>query len=228
MTYLIGDIHANIQELQSLLPLLKLQKGDELIFLGDYIDKFSYTRETLVLLEDLQAEYTCVFIKGNHEYIWEDYLNGNVARQEFLRAYGGLEALQGYGSDVQDAFHANDFPVLRDALSPYMRIIEKCKDWHIVGEYLAVHAGLLSEQYHQKDLVFTEKNFFVRPSSMETDKKYLDTYTLVGGHTFIDPEPTAYPGYINIDLGAGHKKYLGAFCIDTKTVIRSDGKTFSL
>ena len=101
-------------------------------------------------------------------------------------------------------------------------------DWHRIGEYLALHAGLLPEQYEQPSLRFLEKNFFVRPQDIPQEKRYLHRYTLVAGHTHLGTEPTVKRGYINIDLGAGYGKFLGALCVEEQIVMRSDGKEFPL
>ena len=41
--YIIGDLHANIEQLKMLLDIIRVKKDDTLIFLGDYIDKRRHT-----------------------------------------------------------------------------------------------------------------------------------------------------------------------------------------
>jgi len=227
MRYIIGDIHANVRELERLLGILSLQKGDSLIFLGDYINKLPDTRETLSLLLALKKEYACTFIKGNHDYMWDEYLNRKkIERQEFLLRYGGTEALRAYGEDVVKALENNDIPTIARALQPYLDLMKEMKDWHIVDEYIALHAGLRADQYATSPLVFREENYFLRPENIPTEKKYIGRYVLIAGHTHIAEEPTMNAGYLNIDLGAGYGKYLGAYAIEERTAIRSDGKKF--
>jgi hypothetical protein len=93
---------------------------------------------------------------------------------------------------------------------------------------MALHAGLLPEQLGDKTLRFVEANYFLRPDQMNLDMKYLDTYTLVAGHTHVSDIPWRKNGYLNIDLGAAYGKYLGAYIVEEGTVIRSDGKIFSV
>jgi len=107
-------------------------------------------------------------------------------------------------------------------------IMPRMKDWHIVEGYLALHAGLLREQYEQSPLVFREANYFVRHQDIPPNKKYLDRYVLVAGHTHLGDEPTIAKGYINIDLGAGYGKHIGAFSVEEHVIIRSDGARFPL
>ena len=227
MKYVIGDIHANVRELERLLGILSLQKGDSLIFLGDYINKLPDTRETLSLLSALKDEYACTFIKGNHEFVWDRYLNGKeTTRQEFLLRYGGKEALHEYGEDATKALENNNISAITHYLQPYLDLMQEMKDWLIVDEYIALHAGLSADQYAESPLIFREENYFLRPKHIPVQKKYLGRFVLVAGHTHLAEEPTVFPGYINIDLGAGYGKYLGAYAIEERTAIRSDGKKF--
>lgn len=227
MKYVIGDIHANVRELERLLGVLSLQKGDALIFLGDYIDKRPTTQETLALLSALRQEYACTFIKGNHDYVWDRYLNGNETdRQEFLLRYGGREALHEYGGEALKALETNDLPAIALCLQPYLELIQEMKDWLIVDEYLALHAGLCADQYAESPLIFREENFFMRPEAMPSGKKYLGRHRLVVGHTHLSDEPTVQPGYVNIDLGAGYDGFLGTLAVEENAVVRSDGKKF--
>ncbi len=229
MKYCIGDIHANSEALMQLLAHLALQSGDELIFLGDYTDKNTATEETVKLLLKLQNEYKCIFIKGNHDFVWEQYLvHGDTTRQEFILNYGGLEALSEYDSDAKKLIMENNIEKIKIYFDSYLKLMNLMKNYYVVGDYIALHAGLRESQLVEEPIVWEEFNYFIRPRDMNIEKRYLNRYTLIAGHTYIADEPTQGVGYINIDLGAGYGKYLGAFCIDTQTVIRSDGKKFNL
>ncbi len=229
MHYIIGDIHSNVNELERLLQMLHLKHNDTLIFVGDYINKLPHTQATIVLLLSLNERYNCIFLRGNHEFVWNDYIrSGSTVRQEFLLHYGGKEALQEFDESVQHALVQNDTTTLEQALSSYIQLMRIMKDWHIEGKYLVLHAGLLSEQYEQSPLIFQEKNFFIRSIDIPFKRKYLGHYTLVGGHTFLSENPTMDEGYINIDLGAGYGKYIGALSMEDQAIIRSDGKTWAL
>ena len=182
MYCIIGDIHGNIEELQKLLALLKPGKSDTLIFLGDYIDKLPHTKETLALLEKLSRGYDCIFLKGNHDYVWERYLiYEDLTRQEFLLQYGGRETLKQFGQEAQRALEENNISMLKEMLHSYIKLIEKMEYCYIIEDYLALHAGLLPDQYSQYPLVFEERNFFIRPDNIHMKEKYLGTYTLVAG-----------------------------------------------
>ncbi|MCD4705149.1 metallophosphoesterase, partial [bacterium] len=95
MNYIIGDIHSNINELKNLLRIIKPRKEDKLIFIGDYVDKNIYFEETIKFLISLIKKYRCILIKGNHDFVWDRYLNfKELFRQDFLLNYGGVETLR--------------------------------------------------------------------------------------------------------------------------------------
>ncbi len=216
-TFIVSDIHANYQALINLLSILRPTTDDQLLFLGDYLDKNPYVRETLVLLKSLQGKCRCVFLKGNHEFVWVKYLKDKeMARREFIESYGGLETLR-------------QFSVRPELMTAYLKIIDQSEDYKIVSPYFATHAGLLAEQLDDPKPQFTELNYFVRPRQMNLEKKYLGQYRIVAGHTCLGTEPTFETGYINIDLGAGYPGgFIGALDVSRNEIIRSDGRKFTV
>ncbi len=229
MSYIIGDIHANVKELEKLLGKLKIKKNDTLVFLGDYIDKKIYTKETLKLLGSLKKKYNCIFIKGDHEFVWDRYLNHEeFFRKYFLLKYGSKEALRKYTDNPESLILKDNIKTIRKILKTYLNFIKFAKDYYLIDKYLAIHAGLLEEQLSEESINFLEENYFLRKDKMNFDKLYLDKYIIVAGHTYFGKEPFIKKGYINIDLGAGYDGYLGALDLDYNRIIRSDGKIFNL
>jgi serine/threonine protein phosphatase 1 len=227
--YIISDLHANIEQLNKLLDLLKPAKEDFLIFLGDYIDKKIHTGETLQILELLKNETNCIFIKGDHEFVWERYLDyAETFRKDFLLKYGSVEALRQYTEKPEQLIERDDIVTIKKFLQPYLNFIKNTKDYYLVDKYLALHAGLQKEQLFQNPIQFSETNYFLRREAMNLEKLYLDKYIIVAGHTYFCKEPFIQKGYIGIDLGAGYDGYLGALDLKNNKVIRSDGRIFNL
>lgn len=72
----VNDVHANsiaLRELMSVLPTLEF---DKIIFLGDLLTYGVNVLESIELLHQMEREYNCIFIKGNHEQIYFDYQKG--------------------------------------------------------------------------------------------------------------------------------------------------------
>lgn len=227
--YIIGDLHANVGELKKLMSLLEIKAGDKIIFLGDLIDKNIETKKTIDLLNEISSKHDCVFIKGDHEFVWERYLMHNdIARQDFILNYGGVAALQKFTDDPKDLVINNKIVEIKSFLQPYLDLIQISQDFYLLDEYLIMHAGLLESQLDQEKISIDEENYFLREDKMNFDKKYLGKYKIIAGHTYFSKEPFIKPGYINIDLGAGSDGFLGAFDTKNKKVIRSDSKIFSI
>lgn len=229
MKYIIGDIHANVTELKKLLKIILPTKADKLIFLGDYIDKNPQTRQIITLLEKLDRSSNCIFIKGDHDYVWERYLNlKDISRQDFLLRFGGIVALSQISPNPIDLLQENRINQIKKLLKEYVNFLPRLVDYVVVDDYLALHAGLLPSQLKQSKLTFTELNYFIRPDQMNLVRKYLGKYKVVAAHTHLSPRPVIKPAYINIDLGAGYKGYLGALCVEKNQVFRSDGKVYQV
>eukprot|EP01080_Neovahlkampfia_damariscottae_P008803 gene8803-751_t len=77
-TIIIGDLHGNLNELKSLMKNLKdYLECYNLVFLGDYVDRGEYSKDTLQYLIDLKKsrkENTTFFVLGNHDFAFGHFL----------------------------------------------------------------------------------------------------------------------------------------------------------
>lgn len=109
----VGDIHGNLVALSGLLSLLESSGLDNIVFMGDYINKGASSAQVIERLIKLTKERPITLLRGNHETALLTALDtGNLAT--FLKI-GGASAIRSYvrrpvGPDV---FH--DF---RSALPP--------------------------------------------------------------------------------------------------------------
>ncbi|HEU5393607.1 MAG TPA: metallophosphoesterase family protein, partial [Candidatus Methylomirabilis sp.] len=72
--YVIGDVHGCLTPLQRLLDKIGPGPADELVFIGDYIDRGPQSREVVELVRELPGRITLLI--GNHEKMLLDYLDG--------------------------------------------------------------------------------------------------------------------------------------------------------
>ncbi len=68
----IGDIHGHTIALNALLDELSPSSSDDLVFLGDYVDKGPDVAGTLELLSKLSREHDWIFLRGNHDQMMLD------------------------------------------------------------------------------------------------------------------------------------------------------------
>ena len=100
MLYAVGDIHGEDAKLEELLEKLPLRDGDRFVFLGDYIDRGPDAFQVIERLIQLQRDWPCVFLLGNHESMLLDFLgwtdDAYFAGDAFLMN-GGDRTLASYG-----------------------------------------------------------------------------------------------------------------------------------
>ncbi len=87
--FAIGDIHGMLKKLVDLVSIINPSGKDILLFLGDYIDKGDESKGVIDFLDDLQTKTECVFLGGNHEYM---YLHAD----DYWMANGGLQTMFSY------------------------------------------------------------------------------------------------------------------------------------
>lgn len=195
----ITDIHGELYKLENLLEQLTLQQDDKVVFMGDYIDRGKYSKQTVDTIIDLGNFCQCTYLIGSHEYAMlhaqlDDYYN------YLFWNYGGDKTVESYGSfDNILKIHGDFF----NSLKPY----------HIIDNYLFVHAGLRIntplESQDLTDMVYIRSEFY--------NRKHNFPYKIIFGHTEFD-EPQIQEDKICIDTGCGKYKdaKLTAFVSENK------------
>jgi len=73
----LGDIHANVRALQAALKIADEGGYDQLIFLGDLLTYGIDVVETLELVGERLASERAALLRGNHDALYRDMLQGN-------------------------------------------------------------------------------------------------------------------------------------------------------
>ncbi|BDV44142.1 serine/threonine protein phosphatase [Geotalea uraniireducens] len=172
--FVIPDIHGCSRTLDRLLgKVLRLQRGDELYLLGDYIDRGPRSREVLdLLLELVGAGYAVHPLRGNHE---EMLLNGCRDRGMFRlwMLNGGDATLQSFG--VEDPC---EIPLR------YRRFLGELPLYYLLPDYVLVHASL---NFALAD-PFADREAMLWSRSLEVRKESIGGRRLIGGHTPVPRE----------------------------------------
>ena len=146
MLYTVGDIHGMREKLEMLIEKLPLEPDDELVFIGDYVDRGPDPAGVVEYLLELAKLRSCVFLMGNNEAMFLSFLGWRgpayFGAESFIEN-GGDTTLQSYGYfEKGDAFE----------LPPHHEeFYRNLKLWHMAGEYVFVHAGLSTEALRLSD-----------------------------------------------------------------------------
>lgn len=193
--FAVGDIHGCFDKLVALMKRIDINwDRDELIFLGDYIDRGPDSFDVVEYLVTLRKKYPrTVFLKGNHEEMLENYLSG-VDRLSYLYD-GGQQTLDSYLKHRKGA----GGPIPEEHLDFFRALVL----FHETRDYIFVHAGLAKGRPMQKqesrELLWI-RDRFVR-SKVDFGKR------VVFGHTPFR-EPLVEENKIGIDTGAVYNNVL--------------------
>ena len=93
-TIVIGDIHGCYYTLIRLLEKLEIQKDNQIIFLGDYVDRGKNSYEVIEGLQEIQKQYNCICLLGNHEAMMIDAIETKEC--SLWKQSGGDKTLKSY------------------------------------------------------------------------------------------------------------------------------------
>lgn len=94
----IGDIHGQYTKLRNLIDKLDLGPGDEVVFLGDYVDSGPQSADVIEYLREGAKYRKWWFLMGNHDAWFLDYLESGYADPSWQH-YGGRDTLMSYGAE---------------------------------------------------------------------------------------------------------------------------------
>jgi serine/threonine protein phosphatase 1 len=187
--FAVGDIHGCYDRLRALLDRIPLDwSRDQLVFMGDYIDRGPQSFEVVEHLIGLQELHPdIVFLKGNHEQMLADYLSG---KDRMLYLYNG-------GQQTLESYLRNGAPGEFPIPPRHRRFFDTLRLFHETDAFIFVHAGLrqglpLAEQ-GPEDLLWIRESFI--------DSQHSFGKRVVFGHTPFD-RPLVQPNKIGIDTGA--------------------------
>ena len=161
MIYAISDIHGYLDLLKARVGqiLSRLQKGDRIIFLGDYIDVGPQSRQTLEYLRGLQSDYpeNVILLKGNHE-VWflsfvfdcgyDDWLSRDknmTTSRTFLTEEQIAECRKKLLTGGRDAFYGYMRRCIRDNYGSLLEWTDALPLYFETETQIFVHAGVDEE-----------------------------------------------------------------------------------
>jgi serine/threonine protein phosphatase 1 len=166
--FAIGDIHGCNRTLCALLQQLRLQPGDTLVCLGDYIDRGPDSKGVIdTLLELHRQNIILVTLRGNHEAMLLAAKNDAAEYGMWLRN-GGDIALESFG-----------LRNLENMAPEYIDFFQSTQLYFEWEQYVFVHAGL---NFHLPD-PFTDRHAMLWSRDRHIEPQKIGNRQLVHGHT---------------------------------------------
>jgi serine/threonine protein phosphatase 1 len=201
--FAVGDIHGCYEKLVTLMDRLPFDHHlDTLIFLGDYINRGSRSKEVIDYLLKLKQQCkNIVFLKGNHEHALLQY--AQTKDQEYLWQLRSMDV-----EPTLESYSNADVQSLSDLgfLSPsHLDFLNGLLTYYQVQDYLFIHAGVIPGE--NPDECSLDRLLSVRDTFLKCERQ--TDYTVVFGHTPFEM-PFVAPGMIGIDTGAVYGNMLTA------------------
>lgn len=193
----VGDVHGRV-DLLAALP--ELEGIEQLVFVGDYVDRGPHSADVLRALHGLSD---AICLMGNHEEMMLSFLDDPVAHGPRWLSYGGVETLTSFGLGPAAATAPADALLsTRDALVAEMgddllTWLRALPSYWRSGNVVITHAG--ADPALPIEAQDNRSFRWGHPKFATTERN--DGLWLIHGHV-ITPKPTMTRGRINIDTGA--------------------------
>jgi serine/threonine protein phosphatase 1 len=193
---LLADVHAAIDD-----DAFDIQDMQVEVYLGDYVDRGDNSAAVLDRLIERAALRNSIFLRGNHEAIFQSFLERQLSIDEW-RQFGGIETCISYGCDpalLRPGVSSSEAAELLMPRVPaqHLAFLATLQDSFVIGDYFFVHAGVrpglpLGAQ-SPKDLHWIREGFLDYAGSFGK--------IIVHGHSPVK-SPEFRVNRINIDTGA--------------------------
>jgi serine/threonine protein phosphatase 1 len=173
--FAISDIHGCFKPFYELVvSTIKLTKSDQLILLGDYIDRGEQTKEVIDFIIDLKKSgFSVTPLAGNHEVMLLDTYNN----PEILPLW-----LMNNGMSTLISFEIRN---IMEIDKRYLEFFTSLEYYKILDKLVFVHAGFddyaINPFSDKHDMVWECRNFYQHPE--------LSGKTIIHGHR---PKTVAY------------------------------------
>lgn len=231
-TIMVSDIHGCIDPFNQLLHDINYNStNDQLILLGDYVDRGPNSKEVVNKVIKLVKEHHAIALRGNHDQRFVDFIieGSSLIKAKFIE-HGGLQTLQSY-CNIEGAISDEMLELARETIKMdyghHINFLSELPLYHEDETHIYVHAGLNPDYIEWRNQ--PEHDF------MYIKDKFIDhTFTnlhqkIIFGHTrTIDIHETSDVWFgedkIGIDGGCAYGMQLNALIHENGSYTTADSK----
>ncbi|GAA3412077.1 metallophosphoesterase family protein [Paenibacillus hodogayensis] len=223
-TVMISDIHGCIKQFNQLLLLIEYNPiDDQLILLGDYVDRGPDSKAVVDRVIELVRNNKAIALRGNHDQRLYDLVNSHSkeVRIKFLE-HGGIQTIQSYcgsNAEITEERLQQGIEMIRTNYRHHTDFLGQLPLYYEDNHHIYVHAGLNPsftdwKKQSERDFMYI-KDEFIR-SSFDLKRKVIFGHTrTVDIHT--QPDIWFSEDKIGIDGGC-------AYGMQLNCLIFQDGK----
>jgi len=184
-TIMISDIHGCMDQFNQLLMKVEFNsKEDQLILLGDYVDRGPHSKKVVDKVIGLVRNHHAIALRGNHDQRFFDLINDehNDVRAKFIE-HGGIQTIQSYfdtNNEITDEILNQAVETIGTNFKHHVDFLSNLPFFYEDNDHIYVHAGINPKYTDWKkqpahDFMYI-KHEFIR-SSFDLKKK------VIFGHT---------------------------------------------
>lgn len=142
-TLVVSDIHGCVDEFKQLLAKVEFnEQEDQLVLLGDYVDRGPNSRETVEYVMELVRDKGAIALKGNHDQRFVDVLGevDSLTEMKFFE-HGGIQTFKSFcGPENLDLKQSK--ARIMSTCSDHVAFLNSLPLYHEDEGHIYVHAGL--------------------------------------------------------------------------------------
>ncbi|XEC96547.1 metallophosphoesterase [Paenibacillus tarimensis] len=176
----ISDIHGCYEPFNQLLELVKYHPvNDQLILLGDYVDRGADSRKVLDQVLRMVRDESVIALQGNHDERFADVVMGRhgEAKVKFFE-HGGLQTMESYlnlsfqGAEAMREELLEKFvAIINERYMHHVRFLDELPWFYEDEDHIYVHAGINPDymqwkEQPKRDFLYIKDPFIKKPISI--------------------------------------------------------------
>lgn len=181
----ISDIHGCYNHFAKLLLKVNYNpQEDQLILLGDYVDRGTQNLATLKFVKDLVEKYGAIALRGNHDQALLDWLESPTEYTFTYFMNGGFNTIKEFVKNPNDPVSFEtyiDWSIqIKEEYKDIIEFLRNLPYYYEMDEYIFVHAGI---NPFLKDWKKTSESQFIWIRDEFLDNDHGLEKTVIHGHT---------------------------------------------